>query len=157
MARRRGEGDSRGMADEGKKSEPETNVQLQLSVTAGPPPAVAPAPEKPAKTPWLTPVTAPILVAILALIAPVTTAVNAHFQVLVQAIVAPTPVQAEVETTGSQADFGVVHQPTDNPHLNGDVICEAEGICVLPRRHPLADHRQPWRRAERVAPRLTLH
>lgn len=68
------------MADEGKKSEPETNVQLQLSVTAGPPPAAAPAVDKPAKAPWLTPVTAPILVATLALIAPVTTAVNAHFQ-----------------------------------------------------------------------------
>ncbi len=33
--------------------------------------------------------------------------VNANFQVLVQATVAPTPVQAEVETTGSQTDFGL--------------------------------------------------
>ncbi|MBK6593781.1 MAG: hypothetical protein IPG23_14170 [Burkholderiales bacterium] len=40
--------------------------------------------------------------------------VNAHFQVLVQAIVAPTPVQAEVETTGSQADFGLSVWSTAN-------------------------------------------
>jgi hypothetical protein len=68
------------MTEVAKNAEPEANIQLQLSVTAGPPPAVASAPEKPAKAPWLTPVTAPILVAMLALIAPVTTAVNAHFQ-----------------------------------------------------------------------------
>ena len=68
------------MADEVKKADPETNVQLQLSVTAGPPPPAAAVAEKPAKAPWLTPVTAPILVATLALIAPVTTAVNAHIQ-----------------------------------------------------------------------------
>lgn len=52
----------------------------------------------------------------------------------------PTAMVAE-QVAGSQADFGVVHQPTDNPHLNGEVICEAEGICVLPRRHPLADRK----------------
>lgn len=68
------------MTDSPKEAAPETNLQLQLSVTAAPK-----APEKPTepsrgKAPWLTPVTAPILVATLALIAPVTTAVNAHFQ-----------------------------------------------------------------------------
>lgn len=41
----------------------------------------------------------------------------------------------------SRADFGVVHQPTDNPHVSGEVVCEGEGICVVPRRHPLAERK----------------
>ena len=42
---------------------------------------------------------------------------------------------------GSLADFGVVHQPTDNPYLDGEVICEADGVCVVPRRHPFAQRK----------------
>lgn len=42
---------------------------------------------------------------------------------------------------GSRADFGVVHQPTDNPYLSGEVVCEGEGICVLPKRHPLSERK----------------
>ncbi len=42
---------------------------------------------------------------------------------------------------GSEADFGVVHQPTDNPYLDGEVICEAEGVCVMRAGHPLAERR----------------
>jgi DNA-binding transcriptional LysR family regulator len=45
------------------------------------------------------------------------------------------------QVAGSRADFGVVHQPTDNPYLSGEVVCEGEGICVLPRRHPLAERK----------------
>lgn len=61
-------------------AKPDANVSLQLSLTAAPaqPPPPPPADAKPRS--WLTPVTAPIFVAILALVAPLTTAINAHFQ-----------------------------------------------------------------------------
>jgi DNA-binding transcriptional LysR family regulator len=42
---------------------------------------------------------------------------------------------------GGRADFGIVHQPTDNPYLSGELVCEGEGICVVPRRHRLAERR----------------
>lgn len=42
----------------------------------------------------------------------------------------------------SQADFGVVHQPTDNPALSGEIICEGGGVCVLPKQHALARRRK---------------
>lgn len=71
------------MTDADKKAD-ETNVQLQLSVTAAPKAPEAPKPEPKGRAPWLTPVTAPILVALLASIPPVTTAVNGHFQANLQ-------------------------------------------------------------------------
>lgn len=58
----------------------------------------------------------------------------------VEVMILPTAMVGD-RVAGSQADFGVVHQPTDNPYLDGDVICEGEGVCVMPRRHPLADRR----------------
>jgi outer membrane murein-binding lipoprotein Lpp len=59
----------------------DASLQLQLSVH-GAPTAAAPAAAAgpPPRAAWLTPVTVPILVAIVALIAPVTTAVYAHYQ-----------------------------------------------------------------------------
>jgi len=72
------------MTDSPKEAAPETNLQLQLSVTAAPRAADKPAEPPRGKAPWLTPVTAPILVALLAMIVPVTTAVNAHFQANLQ-------------------------------------------------------------------------
>lgn len=58
----------------------------------------------------------------------------------VEVMILPTSMVGD-RVAGSQADFGVVHQPTDNPYLDGEVICEGEGVCVLPRKHPLAERR----------------
>jgi len=58
----------------------DASVQLQLSIRGAPPSPPPPPPAPKPRAPWLTPVTAPILVALLALIAPLTTAVNAHYQ-----------------------------------------------------------------------------
>jgi DNA-binding transcriptional LysR family regulator len=58
----------------------------------------------------------------------------------VEALIFPTDVVAD-RVARSQADFGLVHQPTDSPFLNGEVICEAEGICVLPKKHALAERK----------------
>jgi DNA-binding transcriptional LysR family regulator len=61
-------------------------------------------------------------------------------KIRIEVMILPTAMVAD-RVAQSQADFGVVHQPTDNPYLDGEVICQAEGVCVLPRRHPLA-HRK---------------
>lgn len=58
----------------------------------------------------------------------------------IEVMILPTAMVGD-RVAASQADFGVVHQPTDNPYLDGEVICEGEGVCVMPRRHPLADRR----------------
>ena len=58
-------------------------------------------------------------------------------QIRVEVMILPTAMIAD-RVAESRADFGVVHQPTDNPYLDGEVICEAEGICVMPKKHPLA-------------------
>jgi DNA-binding transcriptional LysR family regulator len=58
----------------------------------------------------------------------------------VEVMILPTATVAD-RVAQSQADFGVVHQPTDNPYLDGEVICQAEGVCVMPKKHPLAQRR----------------
>jgi DNA-binding transcriptional LysR family regulator len=58
----------------------------------------------------------------------------------VEAQILPTHMVAE-RVAHAQADFGVVHQPTDSPYVNGEVICEAECVCVLPKKHPLAERK----------------
>ena len=58
----------------------------------------------------------------------------------VEVMILPTATVAD-RVAQSQADFGVVHQPTDNPYLDGEVICQAEGICVMPKKHPLAQRK----------------
>lgn len=63
-----------------------------------------------------------------------------HPNIRIEVMILPTMEVAD-RVAESQADFGVVHQPTDNPYLDGEVICEAEGICVLPRKHPLAERK----------------
>ncbi|MGE0799708.1 MAG: LysR family transcriptional regulator [Lautropia sp.] len=63
-----------------------------------------------------------------------------HPEIRVEVMILTTTGIAEC-VAASEADFGVVHQPTDNPYVGGDVICEGEGICVVPRRHPLAGRR----------------
>ncbi|MGD9941609.1 MAG: LysR family transcriptional regulator [Burkholderiaceae bacterium] len=52
-------------------------------------------------------------------------------------LVLPTNLVAD-RVAHSQADFGLVYQPTDNPYLDGDVVCQAECVCIMPNRHPLA-------------------
>ncbi len=61
-------------------------------------------------------------------------------QIRVEVMILPTAMIAD-RVAESRADFGVVHQPTDNPYLDGEVICEAEGICVMPKKHALAQRR----------------
>jgi len=39
---------------------------------------------------------------------------------------------------GRRADLGFVYDPTDNPYVESRDICEAEVVCAVPRRHPLA-------------------
>jgi DNA-binding transcriptional LysR family regulator len=58
----------------------------------------------------------------------------------VEVMILPTAAVAD-RVAESQADFGVVHQPTDNPYLDGEVICEADGVCVMRRLHPLAQRK----------------
>jgi len=58
----------------------------------------------------------------------------------VELLVLPT-VQVADCVARSEADFGLIHQPVDNHYLDGDVICEAQTVCVLPRRHPLGARR----------------
>ncbi len=58
----------------------------------------------------------------------------------VEIMILPTATAAD-RVAGSQADFCVIHQPHDNPYLNGEVICEGDGICVVRREHPLASRR----------------
>jgi DNA-binding transcriptional LysR family regulator len=58
----------------------------------------------------------------------------------VETMILPTATVAD-RVVRSEADFGVVHQPTDSPYLDGDVVCEGEGVAVLPRRHALASRR----------------
>lgn len=41
----------------------------------------------------------------------------------------------------SQADFGLVHEPTPNPYIDGENICQGEAICFMPKDHPLATRR----------------
>ena len=61
-------------------------------------------------------------------------------KIRIEVMILPTAMVAD-RVAQSHADFGVVHQPTDNPYLDGEVICQGEGICVLPKKHPLA-HRK---------------
>ena len=61
-------------------------------------------------------------------------------QIRVEVMILPTAMIAD-RVAESRADFGVVHQPTDNPYLDGEVICEAEGICVMPKKHALAQRK----------------
>jgi DNA-binding transcriptional LysR family regulator len=41
----------------------------------------------------------------------------------------------------SQADFGLVHEPTPNPYIDGENICQGEAVCFMRRDHPLAGRR----------------
>ncbi len=58
----------------------------------------------------------------------------------VEVMILPTAMVAD-RVAESQADFGVVHQPTDNPYLDGEVICEADGVCVMRSGHSLAQRK----------------
>ena len=48
---------------------------------------------------------------------------------------------ASARVDGRLADFDVVHLPTDNPYLDGEVIREADGVSVVPRRRALAQRK----------------
>ncbi|MBL8380384.1 MAG: LysR family transcriptional regulator [Burkholderiales bacterium] len=73
----------------------------------------------------------------------------------IEVMILPTAMVAD-RVADAQADFGVVHQPTDNPYLDGEVVCEADGVCVMPRRHALAQRRAVGAR-ELAAERLICY
>lgn len=41
----------------------------------------------------------------------------------------------------SQADFGLVHEPTVNPYIDGENLVQGEAVCFLSKDHPLAARR----------------
>lgn len=52
------------------------------------------------------------------------------------------PSRMVVETVAnSQADLGLIHDPSDNLYVDGDDLCQAEVVCVVPRKHALARRR----------------
>ena len=61
-------------------------------------------------------------------------------QTRIEALIMPTTQVADW-VARSEADFGLIHQPVDNPYLDGEVICETQAVCIMPRRHPLASRR----------------
>ena len=52
----------------------------------------------------------------------------------VEALIMPTTQVADC-VARSEADFGLIHQPADNPYLDGEVICETQAVCMMPRKH----------------------
>lgn len=63
-----------------------------------------------------------------------------HPKIRVESMILPTSSVVE-RVAQSQADFGLVHEPVDNPYIDGETICQAEAVCVMPRRHGLARRR----------------
>jgi len=61
-------------------------------------------------------------------------------QTRIEALIMPTTQVADW-VARSDADFGLIHQPVDNPYLDGEVICETQAVCMLPRKHPLASRK----------------
>src|SRR5690606_32585332 len=55
----------------------------------------------------------------------------------IESLVLPTTMVADC-VARSEADFGLIYQPVDNPFLDAEVICEAQAVCVLPSSHALA-------------------
>ena len=46
--------------------------------------------------------------------------------------------QVAEQVSQNQADFGLLHDLADSVHVDSEVLCHAEAVCVLPRKHPLA-------------------
>ncbi|MGB6102343.1 MAG: LysR family transcriptional regulator [Pusillimonas sp.] len=67
--------------------------------------------------------------------------VHTHPRVRVEIIVQQTNNVAEL-VASNQADFGLLHQPTNNPYLLSEPICEAHSICLLPAEHPLVEREE---------------
>lgn len=58
----------------------------------------------------------------------------------VQIEVAALPSAIVVERVASRrADLGLVYDPSENPYVETQDVYAAEAVCVLPRRHPLAN------------------
>jgi len=67
----------------------------------------------------------------------VTRFLNQNPRVRVEIIIQQTAVVAEL-IADNHADFGLLHQPTNNPYLLSEPVCEARSVCVMPAEHPLA-------------------
>lgn len=53
------------------------------------------------------------------------------------------PSRTAVEwVAGRMVDLGIIHDPTDNPFVETEDLCETEAVCVVPRHHALAG--RPW-------------
>lgn len=46
--------------------------------------------------------------------------------------------QVAEQVSQNQADFGLLHDLADSVHVDSEVLCHAEAVCVLLRKHPLA-------------------
>lgn len=67
----------------------------------------------------------------------VTRFVSQNPRVRVEIIIQQTAVVAEL-IANNHADFGLLHQPTNNPYLLSEPVCEARSVCVMHPEHPLA-------------------
>lgn len=76
---------------------------------------------------------------------------GARENIRVEVMILPTAAVVD-RVAQSQADFGLVHEPTDNPYVDGEPICQVEAVCVMPRRHPLARRRTVGPRDLEAAP-----
>lgn len=65
---------------------------------------------------------------------------RSHPNVRIEASFLPTAAVIE-RVAQSHADLGLVHEPIDNPYVDGQLIAQAEAICLMPRKHPLARRR----------------
>lgn len=55
----------------------------------------------------------------------------------VEVMVLPAILVAE-QVSQNQADFGLLHDLADSVLVDSEVLCHADAVCVVPRKHPLA-------------------
>jgi DNA-binding transcriptional LysR family regulator len=41
----------------------------------------------------------------------------------------------------SHADLGLIHDPSESLYVDGEDLCQAEVVCLVPKKHPLAQRR----------------
>jgi DNA-binding transcriptional LysR family regulator len=78
---------------------------------------------------------------------------RANKDIRIEVQMLPTHQVAE-RVAQSHADFGLVHEPTDNPYIDGENICLAEAVCFMPKDHPLASRRSVGPRDLQAQPLL---
>lgn len=79
---------------------------------------------------------------------------NPNIRIEVQVL--PTHLVAE-RVAQSHADFGLVHEPTENPYIDGENICQGDAMCFMPKDHPLAHRKSVGARDLQDSPLLCYH